>query len=183
MIIIPIQWLFHWEYSLFSDKPSWWFSSFQLHKKRLQRLSKSPTSPGSIFRHCRSSRILMSTNFLMPLMMLVGPEGDQAEWEHYVGNRAIKLPWLGMKVVRLFFSLIEFTTVCRMNRTIRTTEQRFDNGMILGRTSHTFLLGTGFVWCLHVFARAHGIPSTNSGTLTTKKLGYELRYAKIFKHG
>ena len=43
------------------------------------------------------------------------------------------------------FFLIEFTTVCRMNRTIRTTEQRFDNGMILGRTSHTFLLGTGFV--------------------------------------
>lgn len=37
----------------------------------------------------------MSTNFLMPLMMLVGPEGDQAEWEHHVGNQAIKLPVTG----------------------------------------------------------------------------------------
>jgi len=23
MIIIPIKWLFHWEYTLFSDKPNW----------------------------------------------------------------------------------------------------------------------------------------------------------------
>jgi hypothetical protein len=23
MIIIPIKWLFHWEYTLFSDKPIW----------------------------------------------------------------------------------------------------------------------------------------------------------------
>ena len=26
LIIIPIKWLFHWEYTLFSDKPKWWFS-------------------------------------------------------------------------------------------------------------------------------------------------------------
>ena len=25
MIIIPIKWLFHWEYTLFSDKPIWFF--------------------------------------------------------------------------------------------------------------------------------------------------------------
>ena len=25
MIIIPIKWLFHWEYTLFSDKPTWPF--------------------------------------------------------------------------------------------------------------------------------------------------------------
>ena len=23
LIIIPIKWLFHWEYTLFSDKPNW----------------------------------------------------------------------------------------------------------------------------------------------------------------
>ena len=23
LIIIPIKWLFHWEYTLFSDKPIW----------------------------------------------------------------------------------------------------------------------------------------------------------------
>ena len=26
MIIIPIKWLFHWEYTLFSDKPIWLFN-------------------------------------------------------------------------------------------------------------------------------------------------------------
>ena len=30
MIIIPIKWLFHWEYILFSDKPIWCASSFKV---------------------------------------------------------------------------------------------------------------------------------------------------------
>ena len=28
MIIIPIKWLFHWEYTLFSDKPTWFWGNF-----------------------------------------------------------------------------------------------------------------------------------------------------------
>ena len=35
MIIIPIKWLFHWEYTLFSDKPKWPFSIAMLVYQRV----------------------------------------------------------------------------------------------------------------------------------------------------
>ena len=38
MIIIPIKWLFHWEYTLFSDKPIWSKSGRMLNSIRDQHL-------------------------------------------------------------------------------------------------------------------------------------------------
>ena len=36
LIIIPIKWLFHWEYTLFSDKPSCLFSLQELHRDQVR---------------------------------------------------------------------------------------------------------------------------------------------------
>ena len=36
LIIIPIKWLFHWEYTLFSDKPTYWHGFFLPWKANCQ---------------------------------------------------------------------------------------------------------------------------------------------------
>ena len=47
MIIIPIKWLFHWEYTLFSDKPKW--DSYQPLSKQTHFLAPStPWAAGQL---------------------------------------------------------------------------------------------------------------------------------------
>ena len=57
MIIIPIKWLFHWEYTLFSDKPmSFYVILCDQHGRQLTRLpgvavlGAGATSPGAVER-------------------------------------------------------------------------------------------------------------------------------------
>ena len=38
LIIIPIKWLFHWEYTLFSDKPIWKYEEFQMDTEGYRRI-------------------------------------------------------------------------------------------------------------------------------------------------
>ena len=44
MIIIPIKWLFHWEYTLFSDKPTWIWKTNLVPFPRLGTNSHPETS-------------------------------------------------------------------------------------------------------------------------------------------
>ena len=39
MIIIPIKWLFHWEYTLFSDKPIFHQQDFRVQQTKIYGLS------------------------------------------------------------------------------------------------------------------------------------------------
>ena len=57
LIIIPIKWLFHWEYTLFSDKPIW-------------SLSMAPFSPSAIKLQLIKV-MLMRCHFILPSLEVV----------------------------------------------------------------------------------------------------------------
>ena len=71
MIIIPIKWLFHWEYTLFSDKPRW-FNMPTYPKQEPSTLVWSDRLPQACW-HCfnfcapsEASRVLCSRLFNWP---------------------------------------------------------------------------------------------------------------------
>ena len=71
MIIIPIKWLFHWEYTLFSDKPMFYLYEFYVNADMLPWHCQE--------KHWNSTKALMvgwSFLFMGPVRLDV--EGDGA---------------------------------------------------------------------------------------------------------
>ena len=88
LIIIPIKWLFHWEYTLFSDKPKWMLT---------KKYSKGPSSENSVLYHVffhikwpsqKSSYCIKKGSTKLHRFVL--ETQDNSPWKSPVGNS-----WLG----------------------------------------------------------------------------------------
>ena len=98
LIIIPIKWLFHWEYTLFSDKPIWQLLVWQTKaEKRGDHYSLEQTSPeslpalsieGNAKKCCRSAQQKPLCPLLWPLGLLGRPMNARPCTRHSFADRS-----------------------------------------------------------------------------------------------